>query len=288
MPQTSNTVTSQQTTTASYTCENISPEGQTLILLSWNCKTSWQITHHLALITSYRNDTANEDILPVVRQYTLMDLGLLVPVVMAPTPIQLSPVVSYGVKNKTHSTVTHHLNLTANKGCFWHASSSDTTTQFKQTSSLHSCQTVDVHRQTAFSEPVCLSLGLVVFLSPCRSLQHKPHTYKSTCLSLHSSTADDTKPLETPKTLQTTFLQADALTCRHVKCFYSVKHWNSALEAGVSNTLSSSDMYLPPLVLPFHDSSSLFLSICDVFSLFFQSYDYCVIPSVWCRLALCL
>lgn len=45
--------TSHQTTTASYTCENISPEGQTLILLSWNCKASWQTPDHATFSTHH-------------------------------------------------------------------------------------------------------------------------------------------------------------------------------------------------------------------------------------------
>lgn len=67
------------------------------------------ITQHLALITSNSNDTANED----TEGFGVVGAS------------------SYGshthstfsrcflrVKNKTHSTVTHHHNLTANKGCF--------------------------------------------------------------------------------------------------------------------------------------------------------------------------
>lgn len=65
------------------------------------------ITHHLALITSYRNDTANEDILPVVRQYTLKDSGLSVRVVTAPTPLRLSPVVSHGSRTRHTSPSPH-------------------------------------------------------------------------------------------------------------------------------------------------------------------------------------
>ncbi len=45
--------TSHQSTTASYTCENNSPKGQTLILLSWNCKASWQTPDHATFSTHH-------------------------------------------------------------------------------------------------------------------------------------------------------------------------------------------------------------------------------------------
>lgn len=145
---------------------------------------------HLALITSYRNDTANEDILPVVQQYTLKDLGLSVQVVMAPTPIRLSPVVCYG--SRTRHTPLWHITFT---------------------SLLTTRDVFDTHLfiHVRLFHPQTNRL-LRIFLRATSSFSRRadryntnPHTYKSTCLTLHSSTADDTKPLETPKTLQTTF-----------------------------------------------------------------------------------
>lgn len=162
--------TSQQTTTASYTCENISPEGQTLILLSWNCKTSWQTPDHAPFSTHHLLQKWHCQ----RRRCTAVHIEGFGVVGASSYGSHTHPTFSrcfLRVKNKTHSTVTHHLHLTANKGCFWHASSGDTTTQFKQTSSLHSCQTVP---STDKQPSLNLSLGYVVFLSPCRSLQHKP------------------------------------------------------------------------------------------------------------------
>lgn len=145
-------------------------------------------------------------------------------------------------------------------------------------SSLHSCQTVPSTDKQASPN---LSLGDVVFLSPCRSSRHKPpsHTYKST--------ADDTRPLKTP---QTTFRQADALTCRQVFFFshsvlsHEILPWRLVFQIRSlpPNMSSSSSPSLSRFLL------SLSVNMWRFFPFFFQSYDYCVTPSVWCRLALCL
>ncbi len=64
------------------------------------------ITQHLALIT-YRNDTASEDI---------EGFGVVGASSYGSHTHSTSSRCFLWVKSKTHSTVTHHLNLTANKG----------------------------------------------------------------------------------------------------------------------------------------------------------------------------
>lgn len=152
---------------------------------------------------------------------TLKDLGLSVQVVMAPTPIQLSPVVSYG--SRARHTPLWHTTLTS-------LLTRDDFDMHPQVTPQHNANRplLFIHVKLLTStdkQPfwTCLSfLGYVVFLSRRADRYNtNPDTYKSTCLILHSSTADDTKPLETPKTLQTTFRQADALTCRQVFFFFT-------------------------------------------------------------------
>lgn len=188
---------------------------------------------------------------------------------MAPTPIRLSPVVSYG--SRTRHTPLWHITFTS-------LLTRDVFDTHPQVTPWHNSNRPLLFIHVRLFHPQTNSL-LWIFLWATSSFSRRadryntnPHTYKSTCLTLHSSTADDTKPLETPKTLQTTFRQADALTCRQVFFLTQLSHeilpWKLVFQIR-----SLSPTCLPPLVLPFHDSSSLFLSICDVFSLFF--------PVVW-------
>lgn len=115
----------------------------------------------------------------------------------------------------------------------------------------------------SLSEHVCLSLGCIFSLSPrCnRCNTNSQHaTHKLTRLTLYSST---TKPLKTLQTTWCTDMQTDDMpTCN------PLKPCHSALEAGVSPNICF------PVVLPFlsllKDSSSLSLSTCDVFFLFFS------------------
>lgn len=216
---------------------------------------------------------------------TLKDLGLLVQVVMAPTPIQLLPVVSYG--SRARHTPLWHTTLTSlliRDDFDTHPQVTPQHNANRPLLFIHVKLLTSTDKQPFWT---CLSfLGYVVFLS------RRPDRYNTnpTPTNRHAwfFTRQQLMTLNHSRHRRHCWQHFHKLTHWHADkfIFYSVKPWHSALEADVSDTRSSPNM-CPPLVLPFHDSS-LFLSICDICSLFFQSLDYCVTPSVWCRLALCL
>lgn len=158
--QTFNTI-SQQSTTASFPCENI-------LQMDRHSFYFWQtarhpdkhlITPHLAPITLHRHHQRRR---ATVAQHT-EGFGLSVQVVLAPTPFRL--------ENETHSTVTHHLNLTAYKGSLSQASSSDNTPQCKQTKASSSFESNWRQQTKASFFWTCLSFSGLCLLSR-RSLQH--------------------------------------------------------------------------------------------------------------------
>lgn len=120
-----------------------------------------------------------------------------------------------------------------------------------------------IHVRLLMSTDKQPSLNLSVFLWASSSFSHRADRY-------------NTNPTPTNRQLMTLNHSRHRRHCRQHS--YKQTHWH-ADTSSVFTQLSTEILpwrlvfqihTLPPLVLPFHDSSSLFLSICDVFSLFFS------------------